>query len=130
MTPHLSIEISDRSLFHQLKSLFLCTIIFYCRISVSWGLKVFVMQATDWIVIFGTFLVKWWSHNEIQSNSKVYSSFVSFYINPVINKSCMGSVLLIRGVKVKGQDYFTKQWKYEDFKAILQWNWVTLVFST
>ncbi len=29
--------------------------------------------------------VKWCSHNEIQSNSKVYSSFASIYINPVIN---------------------------------------------
>ncbi len=29
--------------------------------------------------------VKWFSHNEIQSNSNVYSSFASIYINPVIN---------------------------------------------
>jgi hypothetical protein len=29
--------------------------------------------------------VKWYSQNEIQSNSRVYSSFVSIYINPVTN---------------------------------------------
>jgi len=65
------------------------------------------------------YFVKWCSHNEIQSNSKVYSSFVSIYINPVIYSLLIkvaweASVwvayinLLISGAKVKGRNYFTK----------------------
>jgi hypothetical protein len=63
--------------------------------------------------------VKWCSHNEVQSNSKVYSSFASIYINPVVYslliKVAWGASvwvayinLLISGAKVKGRNYFTK----------------------
>ncbi len=63
--------------------------------------------------------VKWCSHNEIQSNSEVYSSFASIYINPVVHSLLIkvawwASVwvayinLLISGAKVKGRNYFTK----------------------
>ncbi len=38
-----------------------------------------------WFGFFLAFFVKWCSLNEIQSNSKVYSSFASIYINTVIN---------------------------------------------
>jgi hypothetical protein len=61
--------------------------------------------------------VKWCSHNEIQSNSKVYSSFSSIYINPVIYslliKVAWGASvwvayinLLISGAKVNGRNYY------------------------
>ncbi len=63
--------------------------------------------------------VKWRSHNEVQSNSEVYSSFASIYINPVVysllTKVAWGAFvwvayinLLISGAKVKGLNYFTK----------------------
>ncbi len=44
---------------------------------------------------------------KVQSNSEVYSSFASIYINPVINKGFMGSVVWCR-VGFDGQNYFTK----------------------
>ncbi len=40
---------------------------------------------TNELVCQKTVFVKWCAHNEIQSNSKVYSSFASIYINSVIN---------------------------------------------
>ncbi len=63
--------------------------------------------------------VKWCSHNEVQSNSQVYSSFASIYINPVVYslliKVAWGACVwvayinnLISGAKVKGRNYFTK----------------------
>ncbi len=71
------------------------------------------------LIIIHLYFVKWCSHNEIQSNSEVYSSFASIYINPVVYclliKVAWGASvwvayinLLISGAKVKWGNYFTK----------------------
>jgi hypothetical protein len=88
-------------------------------------------------------IVKWCSHNEIQSNSEVYSSFASIYINPVIYslliKVAWGasvwvafSNLLISGAKVKGRNYFTKLKPYPmkiDFFQTCKSNYKSCSFS-